>query len=236
VDREGGTLNDVSEPRILVVDDDPAVLSAVVRGLRIEGYRPLAAEDGASALALARSEAPALAILDRMLPDLDGLTLCRELRAMRDLPILMLTARDGVLDRVAGLDSGADDYLVKPFAMAELLARLRALLRRVQSATDEVLTLGDVRLNLETREVFRGERRVELRPREFELLELFLRHPRRVLRRHTIFERVWGYELLGESNVIDVTVKNLRRRLEEGGESRLIHTSHRAGYALRDDP
>jgi two-component system response regulator MprA len=236
VDREDGTLNDVSEPRILVVDDDPAVLSAVVRGLRIEGYRPLAAEDGASALALARSEAPALAILDRMLPDLDGLTLCRELRAMRDLPILMLTARDGVLDRVAGLDSGADDYLVKPFAMAELLARLRALLRRVQSATDEVLTFGDVRLNLETREVFRGERRVELRPREFELLELFLRHPRRVLRRHTIFERVWGYELLGESNVIDVTVKNLRRRLEEGGESRLIHTSHRAGYALRDDP
>jgi two-component system response regulator MprA len=218
------------------VDDDPAVLSAVVRGLRIEGYRPLAAEDGAAALALARSETPALAILDRMLPDLDGLTLCRELRAMRDLPILMLTARDGVQDRVAGLDSGADDYLVKPFAMAELLARLRALLRRVQSMADEVLTFGDVRLNLETREVFRGERRVELRPREFELLELFLRHPRRVLRRNTIFERVWGYELLGESNVIDVTVKNLRRRLEEGGEPRLIHTSHRAGYALRDEP
>jgi two-component system response regulator MprA len=218
------------------VDDDPAVLSAVVRGLRIEGYRPLAAEDGAAALALARSETPALAILDRMLPDLDGLTLCRELRALRDLPILMLTARDGVQDRVADLDSGADDYLVKPFAMAELLARLRALLRRVQSMADEVLTFGDVRLNLETREVFRGERRVELRPREFELLELFLRHPRRVLRRNTIFERVWGYELLGESNVIDVTVKNLRRRLEEGGEPRLIHTSHRAGYALRDEP
>jgi two-component system response regulator MprA len=218
------------------VDDDPAVLSAVVRGLRIEGYRPLPAEDGASALALARSETVALAILDRMLPDLDGLTLCRELRALRDLPILMLTARDGVLDRVAGLDSGADDYLVKPFAMAELLARLRALLRRMPSTADEILTFGDVRLNLDTREVFRGERRVELRPRELELLELFLRHPRRVLRRNMIFERVWGYELLGESNVIDVTVKNLRRRLEEDGEPRLIHTSHRAGYALRDDP
>ena len=225
----------MSEPRVLVVDDDPSVLSAVVRGLRIEGYRPLPAEDGAAALSLARCESPALAILDWMLPDLDGLALCRELRALGSLPILMLTARDGVLDRVAGLDSGADDYLVKPFAMTELLARLRALLRRVPAATDEILAYGDLTLNLETREVFRGERRVDLRPREFQLLELFLRHPRRVLRRNTIFERVWGYELMGDSNVIDVTVKNVRRRLEEGGEPRLIQTAHRAGYALRDD-
>jgi two-component system, OmpR family, response regulator MprA len=226
----------VTEPRILVVDDDPAVLSAVVRGLRIEGYRPLPAEEGSAALAIARSEALSLAILDWMLPDLDGLTLCRELRALRDVPILMLTARDGVLDRVAGLDSGADDYLVKPFAMAELLARLRALLRRVPATADDVLAFGDLTLNLETREVFRSERRVDLRPREFELLELFLRHPRRVLRRNTIFERVWGYEMLGDSNVIDVTIKNLRRRLEEGGEPRLIQTAHRAGYALREEP
>ena len=207
-----------------------------MRGLRIEGYRPLPAEDGAAALSLARSETLSLVVLDWMLPDLDGLTLCRELRARGDLPILMLTARDGVLDRVAGLDSGADDYLVKPFAMAELLARLRALLRRVPNAAEEILSFGDLTLDLATREVFRGERRVDLRPREFELLELFLRNPRRVLRRNMIFERVWGYELMGESNVIDVTVKNLRRRLEEGGEPRLIQTAHRAGYALREEP
>jgi two-component system, OmpR family, response regulator MprA len=225
----------VTGPSILVVDDDPSVLSAVVRGLRIEGYRPLPAETGSAGLSLARCENPALAILDWMLPDLDGLTICREIRALGDLPILMLTARDGVLDRVAGLDSGADDYLVKPFAMAELLARLRALLRRVPATSDEVLTFGDLSLNLETREVFRVDRRVDLRPREFDLLELFLRHPRRVLRRNMIFERVWGYELMGDSNIIDVTVKNLRRRLEEGGEPRLIQTAHRAGYALRDD-
>jgi two-component system response regulator MprA len=225
----------VTTPSILVVDDDPAVLSAVVRGLRIEGYRPLPAEDGMTALSLARCEGPSLAILDWMLPDVDGLELCRELRALGELPILMLTARDGVLDRVAGLDSGADDYVVKPFAMAELLARLRALLRRMPNATEELLSYADLTLNLETREVFRGERRVDLRPREQELLELFLRHPRRVLPRSTIFERVWGFELMGESNVIDVTVKNLRRRLEEGGEPRLIQTAHRAGYALREE-
>jgi two-component system response regulator MprA len=219
----------------LVVDDDPAVLSAVVRGLRIEGYRPLPAEDGTTALSLARCERPQLAILDWMLPDMDGLALCRELRDIGGLPILMLTARDGVLDRVAGLDSGADDYLVKPFAMPELLARLRALLRRVPHDAAELLTYADLTLNLETREVFRGERRVDLRPRELALLELFLRYPRRVLRRNVIFENVWGYELIGESNVIDVTIKNLRRRLEEGGEPRLIQTAHRAGYALREE-
>jgi two-component system response regulator MprA len=224
----------MTTPNVLVVDDDPAVLSAVVRGLRIEGYQPFAAEDGATALSLARSETLNVAILDWMLPDLDGLAVCRELRALGDLPILMLTAKTGVLDRVAGLDSGADDYLVKPFAMAELLARLRALLRRVPAAGEEVLSFADLTLNPETREVYRGERLVELRPREFDLLELFLRHPRRVLRRGMIFERVWGYELLGESNVIDATVKNLRKRLEEGGEPRLIQTAHRAGYALRE--
>jgi two-component system, OmpR family, response regulator MprA len=225
----------VNTPSVLVVDDDPAVLSAVVRGLRIEGYRPLPAEDGTTALSLARCESPQLAILDWMLPDMDGLALCRELREIGGLPILMLTARDGVLDRVAGLDSGADDYLVKPFAMPELLARLRALLRRVPQATAELLVYADLTLNLETREVFRGDRRVDLRPRELALLELFLRYPRRVLRRNVIFENVWGFELIGESNVIDVTIKNLRRRLEECGEPRLIQTAHRAGYALREE-
>jgi two-component system response regulator MprA len=147
----------------------------------------------------------------------------------------MLTARDGVHDRVEGLDSGADDYLVKPFAMAELLARLRALLRRVPSA-DEVLAFADLTLNLNTEEVYRGDRRVDLRPRELELLALFLHHPRRVLRRPLIFERVWGFELTGDSNIIDVTIKNLRKRLEEGGEPRLIQTAHRAGYVLREEP
>jgi two-component system response regulator MprA len=220
---------------VLVVDDDPAVLSAVVRGLRIEGYRPRPAEDGAAALSQARIESPNVVILDLMLPDVEGLDLCRQLREIGDFPILMLTARDGVRDRVAGLDSGADDYLVKPFAMSELLARLRALLRRASSATEEKLTFADLSFDLGTREVFRGERRVDLRPRELELLELFLRYPRRVLRRSMIFERVWGFELMGESNVIDVTIKNLRRRLEEDGEPRLIQTAHRAGYALREE-
>lgn len=220
---------------MLVVDDDPAVLSAVVRGLRIEGYRSRPAEDGSTALRQARSEPPGLVILDLMLPDVDGLDVCRQLREIGDFPILMLTAKDGVRDRVKGLDSGADDYLVKPFAMAELLARLRALLRRTATVFDEQLSFADLTLDLGTHDVFRGDRRVELRPRELELLELFLRHPRRVLRRNMIFERVWGFELMGESNVIDVTIKNLRRRLEEGGEARLIQTVHRAGYALRLD-
>jgi two-component system response regulator MprA len=225
----------VNTPGVLVVDDDPAVLSAVVRGLRIEGYRPRPAEDGAAALSQAQIEPPNVAILDLMLPDIDGLELCRQMRKLGMFPILMLTARDGVRDRVDGLDSGADDYLVKPFAMAELLARLRALLRRAPSANEEKLAFADLTLDLGTREVFRGSRRVDLRPRELELLELFLRYPRRVLRRSMIFERVWGFELIGESNVIDVTIKNLRRRLEEAGEPRLIQTAHRAGYALREE-
>jgi two-component system, OmpR family, response regulator MprA len=229
------TVSCVNTPGVLIVDDDPAVLSAVVRGLRIEGYRPWPAEDGAAALSQAQIEPPNVAILDLMLPDMDGLDLCRQMRKLGTFAILMLTARDGVRDRVDGLDSGADDYLVKPFAMAELLARLRALLRRAPSASEEKLAFADLTLDLGTREVFRGERRVDLRPRELELLELFLRYPRRVLRRGMIFERVWGFELIGESNVIDVTIKNLRRRLEEAGEPRLIQTAHRAGYALREE-
>ena len=220
---------------ILVVDDDPAVLSAVVRGLRIEGYRPRPAEDGAAALSEAQIEPPGIVILDWMLPDVDGIELCRQLREIGGFPILMLTARDGVRDRVEGLDAGADDYLVKPFAMAELLARLRALLRRVPSWTDDVLSFADLTLDVPNREAFRGGRRVELRPRELELLELFVRHPRRLLRRRMISERVWGVEHLGESNILDVTIKNLRRRLEEGGEPRLIQTVHGAGYTLRED-
>jgi two-component system, OmpR family, response regulator MprA len=226
----------MTAPSILVVDDDPSVLSAVIRGLRIEGYRPRPAEDGAAALSEAQIEPPGVVILDRMLPDVDGLQLCHQLRQIGEFPILMLTARDGVGDRVEGLDAGADDYLVKPFAMAELLARLRALLRRVPSSIDELLSFADLTLDVANREVLRRLRRVDLRPRELALLELFLRHPRRLLRRNVISERVWGVETLGESNILDVTIKNLRRRLEEGGEPRLIYTVHGAGYTLREGP
>ena len=225
----------MADTTVLVVDDDPAVLSALSRGLRLEGYGVLAAPDASAALDLARASRPAAVVLDVMLPDLDGFEACRQLRALGDFPILMLTARDALADRVAGLDSGADDYLVKPFALAELLARLRAVLRRVRSEPDEVLRFADLSLGVATRDVFRGERRVELRPREHELLEFFLRHPRRVLSRELIFAQVWGSDYLGESNVIDVTVKTLRQKLEEGGEARLIHTMRRAGYALRLD-
>lgn len=223
----------VSDHRVLVVDDDPAILSALTRGLRIEGYAVVAAEDGGEALAAARVERPSAVILDRMLPDQDGLETCKQLRALGDFPILMLTARDAILDRVDGLDSGADDYLVKPFALEELLARLRAILRRVPAESDNRLRYADVTMDLDARMVWRGDRQVELRPREYELLEFFLRNPNRVLPRGLLFERVWGYDFLGDSNVIDVTVKNLRRKLDEGGEPDLIQTIRRAGYALR---
>jgi two-component system response regulator MprA len=184
-------------------------------------------------LAAAQEERPSAVILDRMLPDQDGLQTCQQLRALGDFPILMLTARDAIVDRVAGLDSGAEDYLVKPFAITELLARLRALLRRIQADADEVLRIADLTLDPRSHEVSRGNRRIELRPREFELLEFFLRNPRRVLPRGLLFERVRGFDFLGDSNVIDVTVKNLRRKIEEDDEPKLIQTVRRAGYALR---
>jgi two-component system response regulator MprA len=218
---------------VLVIDDDPGVLSMLRRGLTLEGYQVKIAPDAEAGLVLARTERPDAIILDVMLPGMDGLEACRLYRTLGSTPILMLTARDRLEDKIAGLDSGADDYLVKPFALAELLARLRAVLRRVQSEPDEVLRFADLSLDVATRDVFRGERRVELRPREHELLEFFLRHPRRVLSRELIFAQVWGSDYLGESNVIDVTVKTLRQKLEEGGEARLIHTMRRAGYALR---
>lgn len=225
----------VTEHTILVVDDDPAILSALSRGLRIEGYAVIEAEDAASALVAARDDRPSAVILDRMLPDRDGLEVCRQLRAEGEFPILMLTARDAVVDRIAGLDSGADDYLVKPFALGELLARLRAILRRSQPDADEALQFADLKLDLATREAWRGDRRLDLRPRELELLEFFMRNPRRVLPRGLIFERVWGFDFLGDSNVIDVTVKNLRRQVEVDGEPRLLHTIRKSGYALRLD-
>lgn len=223
-------------PRLLVVDDDAKVQSLMRRGLTFAGYNVDLAADGETALALARDNPPALVILDVMLPGLDGIEVCRRLRAgAPDLPILMLTARDRVADRVAGLDAGADDYLVKPFAFDELLARVRALLRRAKREEGESLRFADLTLDPATRDVIRGGETLDLTAKEFDLLEFFLRHPRQVLSREVIFERVWGSDFLGESNLIDVHVMRLRDKLGAGGRPRLIHTLRGAGYSLREE-
>ncbi len=220
---------------VLVVDDDTAVLSGLRRALALEGYEVLVAESGEAALATAASQPPDLVVLDVMLPDLDGLTICRRLRGSAPLPILLLTAKDTVPDRVAGLDSGADDYLVKPFAIDELLARVRALLRRTQAPTEKTLQYADLRLDLDTREAERGGEPLRLTPREFELLALFLRHPRQVLSREQLCQRVWGFAFEGESNFVDVAVKELRKKLSAGDRPRLIQTVRGYGYALREE-
>ncbi len=221
--------------RVLVVDDDPAVLSALRRVLALEGYDVLATEDGESALTLMRSAAPDIVVLDIMLPGLDGLTVCQSIRARSAVPILMLTARDTVPDRVAGLDSGADDYLVKPFATDELLARMRALHRRCPTTGPERLQYADLVLDPGTREVFRGGVLLNLTPKEHDLLEMLLRHPRQVLSREQLCQEVWGYTFEGESNFIDVAIKELRKKLEANGEPRLIQTVRGYGYALREE-
>jgi two-component system response regulator MprA len=222
--------------RILVVDDEPAVRSAVTRALTLDGYEVAAAEDGPSALGAVQRERPELVVLDVLMPELDGIAVCRRLRGDGDrTPILLLTARDAVSDRVAGLDAGADDYLVKPFALEELLARVRALLRRTVNGDPQgVLRFADVALDPSTREVRRGERDVELTRTEFLLLELFLLNPRQVLPRALIFDRVWGYDFGPTSNSLEVYVGYLRRKLEAGGEPRLIQTIRGVGYALRE--
>lgn len=228
-----------SGEHILVVEDERAIASFLRRGLSYEGYRVSVADNGAAGLDLARDDRPDLAVLDVMLPgEIDGLELCRRLRAAGDgFPVLMLTARDEVSDRVAGLDAGADDYLVKPFAFEELLARIRALMRRPERREDppepRVYQFDDLALDTSTRFAFRGDRRIGLTTREYDLLLLFLRHPQQVLTRDVIMERVWGYDFPGESNVLEVYISNLRRRLEAGGESRLLQTVRGAGYALR---
>ena len=222
-------------PRILVVEDDPRVLNAVVRGLTLERYEVEAAEHGARALALAAARPPDLSIVDLMLPGMDGLQVCDHLRRLTAAPILILTALDSVQDRVAGLDRGADDYLVKPFAFDELLARIRALLRRTRPVQPgELLRYVDLTLDPATREVWRGGETVSLTAREFDLLEFFLRHPRQVLSRARILEQVWGYDYLGGSNIIDVHVRALREKLEADGRERLLQTIRGAGYALRE--
>ena len=223
--------------RILVVDDERAVRESLRRALELEGYAVELAEDGEKALDRLAQVPPAdAAILDVLMPGIDGLEVCRRLRASGSaLPILMLTARAEVDSRVAGLDAGADDYLPKPFALAELLARLRALLRRAANGDiDDRLRFGDLELDLGTREVQRGARAIELTRTEFSLLELFLRNPRQVLTRSVIFERVWGYDFGPTSNSLDVYIGYLRRKTEEGGEPRLIHTVRGVGYALRE--
>lgn len=218
---------------ILVVDDDPEIRRVLQRGLAYEGYTVELAADGQTALVLARQTPPDLVILDLRLPDLDGVEVCRRLRAGDDVPILMLTARDGVSDKVAGLDAGADDYLVKPFVMDELLARVRALLRRKQSPTGP-LHYADLVVDESTRQVRRGNRSIELTAREFDLLVFFLRHPRQVLTRDAIYEAIWGYDFEGESKVLEVYIRRLRDKLEAGGEPSLIQTVRGVGYALRE--
>jgi two-component system response regulator MprA len=218
---------------ILVVDDEPEVVSFLQRGLIYAGYSVDVAYDGESALAMARDHNPDLVVLDVMLPNIDGLEVCRRLRAgSPDLPVLMLTAKDAVPDRVAGLDAGADDYLVKPFSFDELHARIRALLRRVQPQQQIILRFSDLVLDTATREARRGNRLIKLTPKEYELLELFMRHPRQVLSREIIFDRVWSYDFGGESNIIEVYVRYLRRKL---GEPNLIQTVREVGYILREE-
>jgi two-component system response regulator MprA len=221
--------------RLLVVEDEAAVRDAVTRALELEGYEVHAAGDGAAALVAAGAAEPDAIVLDLMLPVIDGLEVARRLRAERNrVPILMLTARGAIGDRVAGLDAGADDYLVKPFALEELLARLRALLRRSGEGGGEHLEFADLRLDPATRDVRRGERPIELTTTEFNLLELFLRNPRQVLRRSLIYDRVWGYDFGSGSHALEVYIGYLRRKLEAGGEPRLIHTFRGVGYALRE--
>jgi two-component system response regulator MprA len=221
--------------RVLVIEDEDRIRQFLQRGLTYENYRVDVAADGPTGLALARENPPDMVILDWMLPGMDGLEVCRRLRAAGPVPILMLTAKDAVGDRVAGLDAGADDYLVKPFAFDELLARMRALLRRAAPTSPEVLHFADLTLDTGTRQAFRAERPIELTAKEYELLELFMRHPRQVLTREVIFDRVWGYDFGGESNIIEVYVRYLRQKTEAANERRLVHTVRGVGYVLRED-
>jgi len=226
------------KPRVLVVDDDKAVRESLRRSLEFNGYDVALAADGAEALAGIASSAPDVVVMDVMMPRLDGLETTRALRtAGNDVPILVLTARDAVGDRVEGLDAGADDYLTKPFALQELLARLRALLRRVaprEEDEDELLAFSDLSMDIATREVRRGARSIELTRTEFALLEMFLRRPRRVLERSFILEEVWGYDFPTTANSLEVYVGYLRRKTEAEGESRLIHTVRGVGYVLKE--
>jgi DNA-binding response OmpR family regulator len=227
-------MNDFERPpRVLVVEDDDAIAQVLQRSLRMEGYDVRIAADGVVALDQAHAFLPDLVILDLGLPRMDGIEVAKRLREADDVPILVLTARDAVESRVEGLDAGADDYLVKPFERQELLARLRALLRRRPPRGQAALTVGDLKLNPDTHEVSRGERQLELTQREFELLEYLMRNERIVISRQRLLDEVWGYDPFSMTNTIEVFVSNLRRKLEAGGEPRLLHTIRGAGYVLR---
>lgn len=221
--------------KILVVEDEERIRQFLQRGLTFEGYRVDAAADGQEALDLARDEPPDLVLLDIMLPGMDGVEVCRRIRSASEVPILMLTAKEAIEDRVAGLDAGADDYLVKPFAFDELLARVRALLRRAQPTQPQVYRFADLELDTGTRRGKRGEETFDLTAKEYELLELFMRHPRQVLTRDVIFDRVWNYDFGGESNIIEVYVRYLRQKTETDERPRLIHTVRGVGYVLREE-
>jgi two-component system response regulator MprA len=220
--------------KILIIEDDEAIIKVLHRVLSYEGYEIFKALNGQQGLNSARENRPDLIILDVMLPGMDGLEVCRRLRLGGSIPILMLTAKDTIQDRVTGLDAGADDYLVKPFEVEELLARLRALLRRTKSDRQPVLTFADLTLDTNTRQAHRKGREINLTATEYDLIELFLQHPRQVLTREVIFDRVWGYDFGGESNVLDVYIRYLRQKLEEAGEPRLIFTVRGVGYVLRE--
>ncbi|WP_026731517.1 response regulator transcription factor [Fischerella sp. PCC 9605] len=221
--------------RILLVEDEVKLARFVELELSYEGYKVTVAHDGLSGLTAARESHPDLVIVDWMLPGLSGLEICRRLRSTGDqVPIILLTAKDEVSDRVAGLDAGADDYVVKPFSVEELLARVRAHLRRTQEADADILQFADLKLNRSTREVHRGDRAIELTAKEFDLLEYLLVHPRQVITRDRILEEVWGYDFMGDSNIIEVYIRYLRLKLEANNEKRLIQTVRGVGYVLRE--
>jgi len=221
--------------KILVVEDEAKLAQFVELELKYEGYEVIVAADGLAGLSAARESEPDLIVLDWMLPGVTGLEICRRLRMTgSDVPIILLTAKDDVSDRVAGLDAGADDYVVKPFSIEELFARIRAHLRRTQEEETGLLEFSDLRMNVNTREVYRGQRAIELTAKEFDLLEYLLGHPRQVLTRDQILERVWGYDFMGDSNIIEVYVRYLRLKLEADSEKRLIQTVRGVGYVLRE--
>ncbi len=225
---------EIATGRVLVIEDDAEITDALRRSLRHEGYQVRTAGDGVEALDAAAEFIPDLVVLDLGLPRLDGMEVCRQLRADGDVPILILTARTETEDRVTGLDSGADDYLTKPFERQEFLARIRALLRRRPPRGSASLSVGDLKLNPDTREVHRGGREIELTNREFELLEYLMRNERLVVSRERLLDEVWGYDPMAATNTIDVFISNLRRKLESGGEPRLLHTKRGAGYVLKE--
>ncbi len=222
------------DERILVIEDDEEILRVLKRVLTYEGYIVDTAITGKDGLILAREQHPDLVVLDWMLPGMDGLEVSRRLQKVGNQPILMLTAKDTTQDRVEGLDAGADDYVVKPFEIEELLARIRALLRRTAADRVKVLEFADLVLDSSTRKAERGDREIELTAKEYDLLELLMRHPNQVMSREVIFDRVWDYDFGGESNVLDVYIRYLRQKLEEGDESRLIYTVRGVGYVMRD--